>query len=297
MKIWLSKNGDVSIREQLTRQIILAIVSGDLRAGDRLPSVRELALHHKIHPNTASAAYRRLEENGWATARVGSGVYVREVPQAKIEETAKTIESELDALIFAFLNEARNRGFENAQIKERLDFRLKNKPPRKICVIENDENLARIFAHELAENFSLPVTILKAAGAKQNIFPKSALVVSLSDTLESAAPGIFVKLRLNSVQESMRGQDRPSDTDLIGIASHWEMFLRWSQTMLVAVGIEEENLVVRNANLPDWQNGLISCRFVVADSLTANRLPVAVKKRVFNLISEESITELKNHFK
>ncbi len=60
MKIWLSKNSEVSVREQLVAQISLGIVSRDLRAGDRLPSTRELARRFEIHPNTVSAAYREL---------------------------------------------------------------------------------------------------------------------------------------------------------------------------------------------------------------------------------------------
>lgn len=296
MKFWLSKNGDVSLRDQLTRQIILAIVSGDLRAGDRLPSVREIALRHKIHANTASAAYRRLEEDGWVASRIGSGVYVRQVAQTKLDETAISLESELDAAISAFLNEMRGRGFEDGQIKAQLDRRLKNRSPRKIFVAESDKNLAQIFACELAERFSLPVSIANIS--EPGVFPKSALVVSLSDPpAPNLAAAAFVRLKLNSVQESMRGQQKPAQSELIGIVSHWEMFLRWSQTMLIAVGIEEENLVVRNAADDGWQNGLSLCRFVVTDSLTAQHLPDEIEKRVFRLISDESIAEIKNHCK
>ena len=77
MRLWLSKNGEVPLREQLTAQIVLGIVSGDLPPGQRLPSTRELARRFKIHANTVSAAYRELEERGWLESRKGSGVYVR----------------------------------------------------------------------------------------------------------------------------------------------------------------------------------------------------------------------------
>ncbi|MEO6393118.1 MAG: GntR family transcriptional regulator, partial [Pyrinomonadaceae bacterium] len=60
MKIWLSKSGEVSLREQLAAQIILGVVSGDLAPGQRLPSTRELARRYEIHANTVSAAYRNL---------------------------------------------------------------------------------------------------------------------------------------------------------------------------------------------------------------------------------------------
>ena len=299
MKFWLSKNSEISLREQLTRQVMLAISSGDLKAGDKLPSVREIALRLKIHPNTASAAYRWLEENGWVESRVGSGVYARKVTELKINETARKIEGELDRMILAFLNDARQRGFENARIKARLNFWLKTRKPQKIVIVETDAELSRILACEIAALVSVPVATIDAAAGKNN-FTKNSLIVALSDLAENFAvspPQALVKLKLNSVQDSMRGKEKPGAEDLIGVASHWEKFLRWSQTMLVAVGIHEENLVVRNANEKDWRKGLDSCRFVITDSLTAKHLPGGVDRRVFRLISPESIAEMQNHLK
>ena len=43
MRIWISKNSEVPIREQLVTQIVLGIVSNDLKVTERLPSTRELA--------------------------------------------------------------------------------------------------------------------------------------------------------------------------------------------------------------------------------------------------------------
>jgi DNA-binding transcriptional regulator YhcF (GntR family) len=298
MKLWLSKNSEISLREQLTRQVMLAIASGDLQAGERLPSVREIALRLKIHPNTASAAYRWLEENGWVESRVGSGVYARKVTELKISETARQIESELDRLILSFLNDARRRGFENKRIKTRLNFWLQAKKPQKIVIVENDSDLSRILACEITALLAAPVSVVDFAKAEKDGFAGNSLIVSLSDSAENfAAPAAFVKLKLNSVQDSMRGKEKPGESDLVGVVSHWEKFLRWSQTMLVAVGIDEENLVVRNASEEDWKKGLDSCRFVITDSLTAKHLPVNIDKRVFQLISPGSIAEIQNYLK
>ena len=114
MKLWLSKNNEIPLREQITRQIMLAITSGDLLAGQKLPSVREIALRYDVHPNTVSAAYRWLEENGWVSAKRGSGVFVRE------QNRDCRNESELDSLISEFFQNARRSGFSNRQIEARL---------------------------------------------------------------------------------------------------------------------------------------------------------------------------------
>lgn len=304
MKLWLSKNSEISLREQLTRQVMLAIASGDLQAGDKLPSVREIALRLKIHPNTASAAYRWLEENGWVESRVGSGVYARKVTETKISETTRAIENELDRMISNFLSQARQLGFENEQIRSRLNLRLKTGKPQNILIVEDDADLSRILAFELEKQFSskqISTANFRAAGKKN--LARNSLVVSLSDAAENlattaaAAAADFVRLRLNSVQDSLRGKEKPAETDLIGVASHWEKFLRWSQTMLVAVGIAEENLVVRNTNDDDWRKGLEFCRFVIADSLTAKLLPKNLDTRVFHLVSPESIAEIRDRLK
>jgi DNA-binding transcriptional regulator YhcF (GntR family) len=56
LRLWVSRNSTVSIREQLSAQLVLGILSGRLAPGERLPSVRALARRLRIHPNTVSAA-------------------------------------------------------------------------------------------------------------------------------------------------------------------------------------------------------------------------------------------------
>src|SRR5271163_758349 len=77
MRLWFAPSSEVPIYRQLVTQVVLAILSGDLRPGDRLPSTRELARRFGLHPNTISAGYRQLEKEGWTEGRHGSGVYVR----------------------------------------------------------------------------------------------------------------------------------------------------------------------------------------------------------------------------
>src|SRR5215212_11205512 len=116
MHFWISKDGDVSIREQLTAQIKLAIFSQDLKPGQRLPSTRELARRFHIHSNTVSAAYRELSEEGWVEMRAGSGIYVRKFSR----EAGLEMQLGLDNLIVEFLQVARRKGFSLAEIQSRI---------------------------------------------------------------------------------------------------------------------------------------------------------------------------------
>ncbi|MFK5633732.1 MULTISPECIES: GntR family transcriptional regulator [unclassified Ornithinimicrobium] len=60
------------LREQITDQV----ASGELRSGDKLPTVRGLALDLGIAPNTVARAYRELEADGLLVGRGRSGTFV-----------------------------------------------------------------------------------------------------------------------------------------------------------------------------------------------------------------------------
>src|SRR5450631_31705 len=77
MRFWLARNSEVPIREQIVTQITLGILSGDLKPGERIPSLADLARRFKVHQNTISPAFRLLEKEGWLELRSGSGVFVR----------------------------------------------------------------------------------------------------------------------------------------------------------------------------------------------------------------------------
>src|SRR5215207_1416747 len=105
MKIWLSKNSEVPIREQLVAQITIGVLGGDLAAGDKLPSTQEIARRYAIHSNTASSAYRELAERNLVEFRKGSGFYVRRFEIAMLDNELK-----IEKLINDSLKHAENLG-------------------------------------------------------------------------------------------------------------------------------------------------------------------------------------------
>ena len=76
MKIWLSKNSEIPIKEQLIAQVRIGVACGDLTPGDKLPSTRDLARRFGVHPNTISAAFQELASTGEVSNKKGSGVFV-----------------------------------------------------------------------------------------------------------------------------------------------------------------------------------------------------------------------------
>src|ERR1700683_3082335 len=116
MQLWFAHGTEVSLREQLVTQVILAILCDDLGPGQRLPSTRELARRFQLHPNTVSAGYRQLEQELWVEVRHGSGVYVRDSkPEVPLSPALA-----LDQLIAQLFRSARKLGAPLPSVRARL---------------------------------------------------------------------------------------------------------------------------------------------------------------------------------
>ena len=68
---------------QIAARMKLAIASGELRAGEGLPSVRQLAARLRINPATVVQAYRALQDDGFVEMRQGAGTFVHEITPSR----------------------------------------------------------------------------------------------------------------------------------------------------------------------------------------------------------------------
>lgn len=290
MKIWLSKNSEVPVREQIITQITLGIASGDLAVGARLPSTSEMARRYKIHSNTVSNAYQILAEQGWLEFKKGSGFYVREI-------SAENSADSLDKLIAQFVREAQTRGFSIAEIKNRFAQILASNHSKQLFVIESDAGLREILVEEVRA-----VTNLEVVGAgfeefERDLAKHASNFAAMFDE-KAKIGGILpaektcVYLKTNSAAASMTGETRPTADDLIAVVSGWENFLTLAKTMLVAVRIEPESLLIRSTREENWRKGLHAASMIICDSLTAKNLADFKQVRVFRLIADESLAEL-----
>jgi GntR family transcriptional regulator len=62
---------------QIVRQVEHAIRLGLLQAGDRLPTVKEVASELAVNPNTVLKAYRELDHRGLTSGKVGQGTFIQ----------------------------------------------------------------------------------------------------------------------------------------------------------------------------------------------------------------------------
>lgn len=102
-----SKSG-VPFYRQIIEQVKFAIARGDIKPGDRLPTVRQLAVDLSINLNTVIRAYRELEIEGAIETQQGSGTFVgRKRPRIDDLERQRM----LDQILTELLARASDYGF------------------------------------------------------------------------------------------------------------------------------------------------------------------------------------------
>ena len=111
-------DSDEPLFAQVVRGLRAAIARREVRVGDRMPSVRQLAGDLGIHLNTVARAYRRLEEDGLLRVRHGQGVVVVSDRDAAGSGTAGRAASReaLEASLREAFAEARLGGLGDAEI-------------------------------------------------------------------------------------------------------------------------------------------------------------------------------------
>ncbi len=296
MQLWFAHESAVTLREQLVTQIILGILSDDLRPGQRLPSTRELARRFRLHPNTVSAGYRQLDREHWVEFRRGSGVYVRDTKPEK----ALTPAFALDQLLGELLRSARKLGFPLATVRSRLRHWFELQPPDHFLLIEPDEELRRILTAELQRAVMLPVKSCRLQDSELSEECEGAIPVTLAGKekfVRQAMPGgtELLILQVRSVPSSLASWLPAPRGVLLGVASRWPGFLKLARTMLVATGFHADSLLFRDARKAHWQRGLKEAAAVVCDEVTASELPKTFRIVPFPLVSEASLTELRRY--
>lgn len=78
MKIVILPQGTMAIYEQIVNQLKNTIVTGELKAGEALPSIRSLAAELGVSVITTKRAYEELEKEGLIRSAAGKGFYVCE---------------------------------------------------------------------------------------------------------------------------------------------------------------------------------------------------------------------------
>jgi len=120
--ISIDPKSGVPFYRQIIDQVLLSIAHGDLQPGDRLPTVRQLAIDLAVNPNTVSRAYRELEIRQVVRTQRGTGTFVAAEPGIA-QDQAKRLEF-LGKFCNEWIAEAGKFGFTLPELLESLNDRL-----------------------------------------------------------------------------------------------------------------------------------------------------------------------------
>ena len=117
MTFRLNLETGVPVYRQIIDQVHAGRASGALGPGEKLPTVRQLAVDLRVNPNTVVRAYRELELTGFLTTHQGTGTFITD---AKVERSSADHEQKLSQLVAEFVVRAGREGFTVKEVRNRL---------------------------------------------------------------------------------------------------------------------------------------------------------------------------------
>ncbi len=123
----LNPNSGVPLYVQLQQQLQQRILSGQLRHGEQLPSVRDFSAELSVNPLTITKVYQILEREGFVETRRGIGTYVsHQAPAMKIEGRRRQIGPALGQLV----TEAMHLGLSENEVQSLLTEKFRQLKPK-----------------------------------------------------------------------------------------------------------------------------------------------------------------------
>jgi GntR family transcriptional regulator len=236
MRISLSKGSDVPVRQQLAEQIVFLITTGQLRAGQPLPSVRAFARQLKVHHNTVSGAYQDLVRRNWLTRQRGSRLIVG----ARAIAGGGTA-GNLDELINESIQRAKEMGYSLQALTERVRERLLAQPPDHILIVEEEAALREIIRQEVHDKLGFPVEGCTpeefragrglAVGAQ--VFAPNHIIEDLKPLIQPNRPPVAITYSgADALIHLIRNLKQPS---VVGVVSDSKSVLKTARGLLAPV--------------------------------------------------------------
>lgn len=125
MFVQIDKSSSTPVSRQLADQIRAQCLGGTLRPGDRLDSVRQLAIQLAINPNTVLRVYEKLTAEGLLERRHGAGTFVADGGSKKqINDEREQFREEFAHLV----RRGRMLGYTAAQLRALLNDAGRSQP-------------------------------------------------------------------------------------------------------------------------------------------------------------------------
>ncbi len=109
MLLQLNFSADIPIYQQIRNQIVIGIASGDLRVGDRLPTIRALADESGVNVMTVNKAYAMLKQEGYISADRRGGTVVAG------DGGRRELSQQSEAMLSVIISEAKLAGMTESE--------------------------------------------------------------------------------------------------------------------------------------------------------------------------------------
>ena len=120
IQITIDETSGIPIWLQLRNRLIYLITSGYFKVGEKLPTMREMAVELGINYNTVSKVYQDIERDGYISSKRGKGTFVSDV-YLQNEDSA---DNEAESLTDAFIRQCRELGVPRQDIVALVERRL-----------------------------------------------------------------------------------------------------------------------------------------------------------------------------
>ncbi len=118
MFVELRREDPRAVYRQIADEVVRAVSTGVLKAGESLPSARQLANELKLNPNTVQHAYRTLVREGVVEMRRGLGAFVASAPPRDIRQKPMVVARQIAERA---LREAFRHGLLASDLRRALD--------------------------------------------------------------------------------------------------------------------------------------------------------------------------------
>jgi DNA-binding transcriptional regulator YhcF (GntR family) len=295
MQIRIRRNSGVPVKEQIRAQIELAMLSGDLPRGSRLPPIRTWARKLKVHANTISAAYRELSASGHVVVRSGSGVFVE--PRPRRTALQPTVADRLRSAV----EEALAGGLCKEDIVAAVARFAEPKTPEGILVVDPSTEMAAVYASEIREAIGADVQVATLDELDSNPKLATGLVVAVLPYHVGRVEGIASLGRLVVFTLGLPNPEtlipEGVSSGVVLIVSESALFLSFARVALKSVLSDDFDIqTCPLANERQWKRFLAAADLVLADAVSAPRLDRAGARPLtrLKLLSDESMQHLRD---
>lgn len=128
LNLQLDFRSGVPIYVQIVEEVQQSLAAGQLKPGDQLPTVRQLASDIRVNFNTVARAYRMLDDAGLISTQQGRGTYILETATTKLLDLLR--QETLEDLVEKSLSRILAQGYRLSDVEQKLQ--------EKIAELKND---------------------------------------------------------------------------------------------------------------------------------------------------------------